>query len=135
MSSFVRRTRNQYRSGAVTVEVAICLPVLFVILFAIYEFAHVNLAIHATESAAYEAARAAIVPGATKVETETVAKNVLASVGIRDFRMDISPSLSSESKTVRVELHVPFRENSTVLRLFVANPVFHGRCELAREAF
>jgi Flp pilus assembly protein TadG len=137
MMNWIARSgvRHKLRQGAVTVEVAICLPVLLMILFGVYEFAHVNMAIHATESAAYEAARTAIVPGATSEETEASAQNVLNSVGIKDFRMKISPSLSSNSPTVLVELEVPFRRNTTVFRLFVADPVFRGRCEMARESF
>jgi Flp pilus assembly protein TadG len=134
MSRAIQRNKSA-RKGAVTAEVAICLPVLFVILFGIYEFAHVNMVIHATQSAAYEAARTAIVPGATDAETEASARSVLGSVGIRDFRVTITPPLNSNSDIVQVNVDVPFRNNTTVFRLFVANPVFRGRCEMARELF
>jgi Flp pilus assembly protein TadG len=132
----IQQGRNQVRRGSVAVEVALCLPILVVILFGCYEFAHVNMVIHAAESAAYEATRTAIVPGATRAEVEKSAKAVLSSVAVKDFQMTIIPALNdTESKTVTVEVQVPFRKNSTVFRMFVADPVFRGRCQLSREKF
>lgn len=112
------------------------LPILILILFACYEFSQINMVMHATESAAYEAARTAIVPGTTQAEIDASARGVLSSVGIRDFALTVTPALpAQDSQTVRVEIAVPFRKNSTVFRLFIADPVLRGRCELLRESF
>lgn len=131
----IPRQNKSARRGAVTVEVAMCLPILFLILFGVYEFAHVNMVIHATQSAAYEAARTAIVPGATNRDAQDSARSVLGSVGVRDFGINITPALNSTSDTVRVDVNVPFRNNSFVFRMFIADPVFRGRCEMKRESF
>lgn len=131
-----KNTSNQSdpRSGALTVEVAICLPVLFLFLFACYELAHANMLIHATESAAYEAARVGIVPGARVEKMEDAAEFVLGSVGVKNFNVIVTPNpISSNSEKVRVEILVPFRGNSSVPRMFFQDPTFRGACELSRE--
>jgi Flp pilus assembly protein TadG len=122
--------------GSVAVEVACCLPILILILFGCYEFSHVNMVIHATESAAYEGTRTAIIPGATSAEVESSVHAVLNSVGIKEFSLTVTPPPSTtQSETVKVEVTVPFRRNSTIFRIFVADPIFKGRCELSRESF
>jgi len=54
MKSSKRITKNSKRLGAITAEVAICLPVLFLLTFGCLELAGANMLKHATESAAYE---------------------------------------------------------------------------------
>jgi Flp pilus assembly protein TadG len=122
------------RRGALTVEVAICLPVLFLFLFGCYEIAHANMLMHATESAAYEAARVGIVPGAKSEKIRNAAQFVLNSVGVNDFTLTITPDpVDRSTEKVKVEIAVPFRGNSSVPRLFVQDPTFRGECELTRE--
>ena len=57
-----KRTNNSNRRGALTVEVAICLPLLLITLFGLYELSRANMIRHAVESAAYEGARSGILP-------------------------------------------------------------------------
>ena len=71
---------HQPRLGATAVEFALTLPILFLLLFACYEMGRANMLAHATESAAYEAARVGIVPGVTPDEISNAAEYVLASV-------------------------------------------------------
>lgn len=122
------------RRGALTVEVALCLPVLLLFLFACYEIAHANMLLHATESAAYEAARVGIVPGAKQDKIKNAAGFVLGSVGITDFDITVTPdTITRSTEKVKVEIKVPFRRNTSVPRIFVQEPVFSGQCELTRE--
>ena len=53
------------RTGAFTVEFAICSGIFFTILLAGFEFARFMYARHSIEQAAYESARVGIVPGKT----------------------------------------------------------------------
>ena len=133
---FKRPTRTDHpsRRGALSVEVAICLPILFTFLFGCYEIAHANMLLHATESAAYEAARVGIVPGARPEKIRAAAAFVLNSVGVTNFTVNITPDpISSSSEKVKVEILVPFRGNTSVPSMFVQDPTFHGQCELSRE--
>jgi Flp pilus assembly protein TadG len=129
-------TAKSERAGVLTVEMAICLPLLFLFLFACYEIAHANMLMHATESAAYEAARIGIVPGTKNDKIEDAAKFVLNSVGINDFTMTMTPTtITSSTPRVKIEINVPFRNNTSIPQIFVQSPVFHGECELSREVF
>jgi len=126
-------TRNN-RSGALTVEMALCMPILFIFLFGCYEVAHANMILHTTESAAYEAARRGIVPGADQDQMRQAARGILGSVGIKDFEITIIPSvITPATPNVRVEISVDHAKNSAALKFFMKDMVFRGRCELSRE--
>ncbi len=102
---------NRQRRGATAVEFALTLPILFLFLFACYEMGRANMLAHATESAAYEAARVGIVPGAQPEQIRNAAEFVLASVGISDFTIVVSPSvITNQTTKVRVDISVPFRD-------------------------
>lgn len=122
------------RRGALTVEVAICLPILITFLFACYEVAHANMLLHATESAAYEAARVGIVPGAKPDKIREAAAFVLNSVGVRNFTLTMTPDpITTKTNSVKIVILVPFRGNTSVSQMFVRDPTFRGQCELTRE--
>lgn len=122
------------RKGSLTVEIAICLPILLMILFASYEMAHANMLLHATESAAYEGARIGIIPGANQQKIEGSIKSILNSVGVHKFDIKVTPEvIKSDTESVKVEVIVPFRTNTSLPPFFVKDPRFRGQCELSRE--
>ena len=122
------------RRGGVTVEVALCLPVLILILFACYELARTNMILHATESAAYEGARTGIIPGATPEKIERSAEFILRTVGINDFDVEVIPAvIQRDTENVEVIVRVPVANNLSIPRLFVKEPTFKGACKLTRE--
>ncbi len=130
------RTHPGTRLGTTTVEVAICLPVLFIFLFGCYEVARANMIIHAAESAAYEAARTGIVPGTTQEQIEDSAAFVLRSVGVSNFTVNVTPgTIVNSTEKVKVKVTIPLRTNTVLTSLFVKDPVFVGECELKRESF
>ena len=66
------------RRGATTVEVAMILPVLFLFIFASFEFSRLNMLKHLAGAAAYEGAREGIVIGATADDVTTRVNAILA---------------------------------------------------------
>ena len=89
---------------------------------------------HAAESAAYEGARAGIVPGASETRCRNSAAQVLRSMGIRKFDILVSPTnIGTTTPTVEVEVRVPIKGNTTFATFFFKDPTFRGRCELVRE--
>ena len=80
----LRKTKTRQRTGAVTVEVAITAPILFLFVFAGIEFARVNMISDTCENAAFEGARRGIVPGATATDCQNEAQQILDIVGITD---------------------------------------------------
>ena len=122
------------RTGALSVEVALCLPLLLMVLFGCYEIAHANMLLHATESAAYEGARVGIIPGANKEKVETAAAQILRSVGITNFDIEIKPGkIKKDTPRIEVLVQVPFAKNTLIPTFFFKNPKFKGVCKLTRE--
>ena len=56
------------RTGAAAVEFAIVAPIFFMLVLVSLEFGRLNIIRHTADQAAYEAARHAMVPGATAAE-------------------------------------------------------------------
>lgn len=126
--------KKQQRNGAVAAEFAICAPILFMLLFAALEVGFANMMYHSTEAACYEAARTAIVPGATAAEANAAANRVLRSAGINSAAIQITPgNLATETETVSVQISVRYSDNTTLPAFWIAETPFVKVCELNRE--
>lgn len=129
------RNVKSKRRGALTVEVAICLPILFLTMFSLYELSRANMIRHAIESAAYEGARVGILPGTTEERIFDSAAFILGSVGVSDFEITVTPEdFGPTTENVRVDIAVPFRGNTSIPAYVVGDPTFRASCELSREA-
>ncbi len=101
------------RSGSVTVETALALPILFMIMFGAVDCARLNMLRNSTQNAAYEGARSAIVPGGTAADATAAAQKVLTAVGIKNPTITVSPStITSTTDKVTVTVTVPLKDNS-----------------------
>ncbi len=128
------RRRRQPRSGATLVEMAMCMPILFLILFGCYEFARANMMRHAVQAASYEGARTGITPGATVADVQSSVQFVMSTVGINNFDVVVSPSpIALRSEKVNVSVSVRMRDNTALPLLFNHNTALSGACELNRE--
>jgi Flp pilus assembly protein TadG len=124
------------REGAVAVEFALVLPLLFLVLFGFFEISRASMIQHATEAAAYEGARAGIVPGATQQEVENQVAFVLNSVGVNDFTVNVEQNVVvGPDLKIRVTVNVPFSATTTGTLLFGAGTSFTGQTLLAQETF
>ncbi len=82
--------RIHRRLGGAVVEFAIVVPLFLLFLFAAIEFGRLNMVRHMVDNAAYEAARNAMVPGATTQEAVDEANRVLALTGITGAQIHIA---------------------------------------------
>ena len=124
------------RSGATIVEVAVCLPVLIMLLFAGYEFGRATMLRHASESAAYEGARTGMVPGANKRKVNDAVREMLSSMGVSDAEVIVTPAvIKQDTESVKVVVRIPMKSNTVLMSLFTQKVVFEGQCELTREVF
>ena len=129
-----RRWRKVDRSGAVTVEFALVAPVFFLILFALFEFAWLNVVRHTADTAAYEASRAAIIPGATVAQAEATANRILSAVGTRGATITVDPpNLGPDTTSVTVEVQVPMRPNAIIVSRFTGDTVLRSESTLRTE--
>jgi Flp pilus assembly protein TadG len=111
-----------------------CLPILFLLVVGCFEICHASMLQHAAESAAYEGARAGVIPGATQERCQDSAAFVLRSMGIRGFTVRTNPeSITTSAPTINVEVSVPLRSNTIFAPFLFSDPIFRGNCELVRE--
>ena len=65
------------RNGVATVEFALTASILFMFLFAALEFGRYNMILQTANNAAFDAARACIVPGAAVSDGQTAGRTTL----------------------------------------------------------
>ena len=103
------------RRGAVLVEFAMVLPLIVIIAFAMIEISRLMLLQHTADTAAYEGARHAIVPGATPGEAVKAAKELIDANGLRDVIIAVTPDvIVEETPLVTVRVEVPVSQNSWI---------------------
>jgi len=127
------RTR-QIRQGAVVVEFAIIAPLFFLVVFAMFEFSRVNVIRHTVDSAAYEAARIAIVPGATATEAAAEANRILDAVSARGASVTVTPpQIGRRTTQVTVDVSVPMDQNAIIIPRFTGGATMQSSATLRTE--
>jgi Flp pilus assembly protein TadG len=129
-----RRSAKTNRRGAFTVEFAICSGLFFMILMTGIEFSRFMYARHAVDQAAYEAARRAILPGATTADAVDTATSILAATGIRNATIQVSPeSITSSTETVTVTIRSNFADNTWMGPMFLGCAILDSSLTLDHE--
>ncbi len=121
------RRRSSRRNGATTVEFALTVPILFMLVMASIEFSRVNVLINSAKVAASEGARRGIVIGTTADEIEQVVLDELAVVGIGHADVYIKPDVVTDNTDlVAVGVSVPLdhRNGYVIPRFFVGDYAF-----------
>jgi Flp pilus assembly protein TadG len=122
------------RRGAVAVEFALTASLLFLILFASVEFMRVNTIVNTAENAAYEGARAGVVPGATSSQVQTAANAMLSAIGVRNATVSVQPAtIVQTTPDVTVTIGVPLDSNSLIAPRFFLGDTLTKTCTLSRE--
>lgn len=107
------RTHRNSRQGAALVEFSLTFPIIVFSVFGFVEFCSAFLYQHTADTAAYEAARAVMVPGATANEAIATAETLLARARITDSTIIVTPSVIEEDTSlVTVEVQIPMEGNS-----------------------
>lgn len=124
------------RQGVTTVEFALVSPLLFLVIFGAIEFSQVNMIRNSADHAAYEAARAAVVPGANADAAAAKARVILDTVGVRQSTITVSPNpILNTTTQVDVSVRVPLNENLWIVPKFFQNTVVVRNCSLGRERY
>lgn len=135
MRSHGHRRKTDKRRGALTVEMALVLPLLFLIFFGGWEFSRVAMLRHTADNAAYEACRVGILPGATSSEVRTRAANLMASVGANSVTIEVAPAVIDDSaQEVTVRLRIPLDANTYGTRKFFAGKTIVREMTMTSEA-
>jgi len=130
------RPRQCDRRGAVAVEFALTAGLLFMILFTSIEFMRVNTIINSAENAAYEGARAGIVPGAKASEVRAAARSMISAIGVTGARIRVNPrTIQQDTPEVTVTVEVPLDRNSFIGPRYFLGDTLTKSCTLSREVY
>lgn len=128
------RKSSEQRRGATAVEFAIVAPIFIVLLVTSIEFSKLNVMRHTGDHAAYEAARHAMVPGATSAEAIAKASNLMNAVGTNGATVTITPAtILPETEEVTVSVDVPMDQNGWILPKFIGSRTLHSESTLKTE--
>ena len=116
--------KRRQRRGAAMVEFAVVAPLLFLFFFAAFEFCRAAMIRHTADNAVYEAARTAVIPGASAAEAETMARQIMASLGVSGVNVTVTPNaLDRDTPQVTVRVEVPLSGNSFVPIKFITGDI------------
>ena len=129
-----RKSLRGLRTGAAAVEFAIVAPIFFILVVSSLEFGRLNVIRHTADQAAYEAARNAMVPGATPDEARQHADRMLRIVGARGAQVDVSPGvLGPDVREITVTIDVPLNQNGWITPRFTRSTTIHAISRLKTE--
>lgn len=117
-----RISRLATRNGAALVEFAVVLPIILLIFAGMIEISRVLLLQHSADTAAYEGARSAMVPGASSDEAVKAAQTLLLAAKLNSSTITVTPQLITEEPpliTVRVE--IPIAANAWIAPFWFSN--------------
>ena len=104
--------RRRHRRGAAVVEFAITTPIVFMFFGGIIILAQASLLRDTAQHAAYEGARAVIMPGVDVEMAEAASSAILATVGAQVANIDVQPAnLTTSTPEVTVTVALPMGAN------------------------
>lgn len=108
----IRHGKLRPREGAVVVEFALLLPILLLFFAAMIEISRALLLQHTVDSAAYEGARSAMVPGADAEDAVKAAMELLDSAKLKHGKITVEPTEITElTPVISVTVEVPLTAN------------------------
>lgn len=130
----LRQNSKDCRRGVVSVEMALTVPLLFLVLLGCIEFARLNMLRNSLENACYKGARAGSIPGRTAQDAIDRAARELQLVGVRNSRIDVIPStITDATPEITVTISLPLNENAWVSPHFLKDRSLVRSCTLTRE--
>ncbi|MFN8707027.1 MAG: TadE/TadG family type IV pilus assembly protein, partial [Planctomyces sp.] len=131
----LRRPAQKNRPcGTTVVEMAIVLPVFFMLIFAAVEFFRLSMLRQYAENVSYEAARTVIVPGGSATEATAVANDMLNKLGIKNAVVTVTPpTIADSTGNVTVKVTIPTSENQWLSPFFTSSSKAAAETQLLTE--
>jgi hypothetical protein len=124
------------RGGIAATELAVCMPVIVLIVLATIEACAMIFLQQSLSVAAYEAARVALAPGATAEDATSQANDILADREVRGATVTVTPgdlASAAEGTWIRIEARAPFNPNSLVGGWLFSNRTLNAAVEMMKE--
>lgn len=129
-----RSQRQSNRTGATAVEFALVAPVFFLVLMSMFEFSRLNVLRHTADNAAYEAARVAMIPGASAAEATAEAQRLMNIIGARGTNITVDPgTITNDTTEVTVSIAIPLDQNGWVVPRFTKGQTLNAQSTLRTE--
>lgn len=130
----VNSRRSGHRRGAVTVEFALCVSILFMFIFAMLETTRFIYVQHAVQMCAYEGARAGVTPGAKVADVQQRVANLMQATGVRVYTLEpFANEIDNLTENVSVTISCNFSDNSWVPSSFLSNRQISSTITLQHE--
>jgi Flp pilus assembly protein TadG len=122
------------RRGTTTVEFAIVFPVFVALVFFFFETWRYQQFQQAVDEAALEAARVAIVPGATATQAQAQGKKLLNGIGAPTATVNVSPNpIAQSTDQVTITVSLPYSDVGLFFKYFAKGKVFTSTLTMDTE--
>lgn len=125
------KNQNRRRRGATAVEFAMVSPIIFLVVFACFEFGRLLFIEAFVEQAAFEAARNVAVVGARKSEGIAIAERELSIIGINESDVSVSALVRGVEQA---EIDGSTEQISVTVAVDASGFLFPGVQDLSRTA-
>ena len=130
-----RTRRSEDRTGAITVEMALTVPLLFLLLFGLMQFAYVNLLRNTMTNATFAAARKAVAPGSTALDAENEAKRLMVPLGVKNMTVQVTPTvIKNDTPEITVDIQLDVSNIPFISGKWFKTSLLQRSCTLKREA-
>ena len=123
-------SKRKKRKGATAVEMALVLPIVFAFFFGLWEWSRVEMVRHVSETACFEAARVAILPGKTIADAQQAANVVFDRYFVSG--PTITCAIGQGNLTATVDIAVPLDQNTWIMALYYQNKHIHTSLSLTQ---
>jgi len=132
----IPRRRWGRRRGTATVECAVVLPVFVLLLLGTMEACSMIFLRQSVELAAYESARAAVLPQTTLVNVQSAGASLLSVRNVKNFSITVTPTnfqTAAYGTFIRVTASAPVANNSLFGTIFYKNMNVVGSVDFMKE--
>lgn len=136
MQMFRRTNNTKGRRGVAATELAVCLPVVVLIVIATIESCSALFLKQSLTVAAYEGVRAAIDKGATTASVQAACNQILSDRRIQGSKVILTPATISSLKPgdfIDVTVSAPCKSNSPVPTTFFRGKTLSAKASMMIE--
>lgn len=130
------RTVQNVRRGAATVELALCLPLLLMIILGSLEACGMIFVSQSLHEAAYEGARVAVGKEATAALVTSRCQQIITARQVRDASIRISPSdpgTAVRGSSLTITVTAAANTNNVLAPWFYRDRQIEARCTMIKE--
>jgi len=127
--------KHSLRRGVAVSELAVCLPILFLITFAAIETCSAIYLKQSMTLAAYEGARVALIPAASDNNVVAQSDQILTDRNVQGGNVSVSPNVrgASPGTFIRVEVSAPCTGNLALPSFFYRGHTMSATVEMMKE--